>query len=177
MDRKQKYLTGELWILSWAASVQRARLFRPGVQEPVRRGFRVKVLNYAERELLPQYQEIVPERRHEQNIEHLAEFGSTIGKDVLDADGYRIGTAQKLLNLQLKYLWCLGLVDEPPHCPVDSIVIADTKLRGKVAWTRIRTISEYQEVIAALRVQAESAKMSLARWELFTYQRPGAMAS
>jgi hypothetical protein len=36
---------------------------------------------------------------------------------------FRVGTAQKALNLYLKYLWCLGEIKTPPHCPFDRGII------------------------------------------------------
>ena len=36
---------------------------------------------------------------------------------------FRIGVAQKALNLYLKHLWCLDWIYEPPHCPFDNGII------------------------------------------------------
>lgn len=174
MDSKQEYLTNELWILSWGASVQRANLFQAGVRNKERQDFRQAVIEYLKQQLLPQYADRVPEGVHERNIIDLSEFGTSTEHDILEPEGYKIGVAQKLLNLHLKYLWCLGVVAEPPHCPVDRIVIGKTDLRGTVAWTRITTIDEYRRIIAALKEKAAERRMSLAEWELSIYERPWA---
>ncbi len=56
-------------------------------------------------------------------------------KDILFGNGFRVGIAQKALNLYLKYLWCLGKITEPPHCPFDSIIISEIKCNIK--WTEM----------------------------------------
>lgn len=35
---------------------------------------------------------------------------------------FSFGVAQKLFNLALKFYWSLGLIAEPPHCPIDLLV-------------------------------------------------------
>lgn len=82
---------------------------------------------------------------------------------------YNIGIAQKLLNLQLKYLWCAGFIGVPPHCPVDRIIISKTYLRDRFNWTQIDGISEYQKAIEAIRSVAQHK--SIAVWELENYDR------
>ena len=78
----------------------------------------------------------------------------------------------KLLNLQLKYLWCAGMVKKPPHCPVDRIILEKTKLRGKCNWTEIDSIERYEEVIQVFTEQADSEGFKhIADWELCNYSR------
>jgi len=68
---------------------------------------------------------------------------------ILRDGNYRYGVAEKLLNLALKYYWCLGHIPTPPHCPVDRIVIEKTHLRGRVNWTEIKDEPQYRGVIEA----------------------------
>jgi hypothetical protein len=50
-------------------------------------------------------------------------------------------------NLFLKYLWCLEVIKTlPPHCPVDRIVIAKTRLREKPNWTDITARAKYEKL-------------------------------
>ena len=37
--------------------------------------------------------------------------------------GFRVSHAQKSLSLLLKHAWCHGLMDEPPSCPVDRLIL------------------------------------------------------
>lgn len=172
MSAQQDFIISELWILSWGASVQRAKLFVDGVLEAQRKRFRREIIEYADTELLPSYSVPVSDSEHCARIGALSEYGTSIGAGVLGPAGYKIGVAQKLLNLQLKYMWCLGLAAEPPHCPVDRVMIQKTRLRNRVAWTQIHSLPQYLEVIASLREVAGSK--SLAEWELEIYDRADA---
>ena len=171
--KRKKFLLSEFWILSWGASVQRARLYKSGSDPTERAKFRTDVIKYVRDLLIPLYKKrCVTEREHLQNIEELSGHGSRLGRSILGKDGYRIGVAQKLLNLQLKYLWCADLVAEPPHCPVDRVIINKTKLRNQVSWTQMTSIDEYSEVISAIREESDASGCSLAQWELKVFARP-----
>jgi len=168
------FIVSELWILSWAASVQRAELFASGTTVSQRQAFRNDIISFVKSEILPNYETPVSEEQHTAYIQLLSDKGTIMGRHMLRPDGYKIGVAQKLLNLQLKYLWCLGTISEPPHCPVDRIMINKTKLKGQVAWTRITDIDLYRRVIAELKRAAEPTGLSLAQWELQIYNRMNA---
>jgi len=176
--KAKDFLVSECWILSWNASVQRAHLYKKDVPdneksqfEKEKGKFRKALIQFIENELLPNYGNQVSEEQHLDNILYLSEHGTKIGKKVLRPGGYKIGVAQKLFNLQLKYLWCLGVVEKPPHCPVDRVMIEKTYLRDKVAWTKIDDIDEYVKVIEAMKDVALSSGISLAEWELSVYDR------
>lgn len=170
MNDKQKYLVSELWILSWNASVQRANLYAPN-SEPHRSAFRAEIIAYADDKIIPQYRSAVSSKVHESNILKLSKRGTEIGAGILRAAGYKVGIAQKLLNLQLKYLWCSGLIEEPPHCPIDRIIINKTSLLDQVNWTGMVSIDEYRRVIHAVENEASLVGKSLAQWELEVYNR------
>jgi hypothetical protein len=172
-SKQQRFISEQLGILAWAASVQRAKLYNPAVRREDRdtETFRAGILAYVERELLPQYVSAVAESAHIANIERLAAFGATSGIPLLGPLGYKFGVAQKLLNLLLKYQWCLGHVSEPPHCPVDRIVLDKTPLRGRLNWTEIVSPEQYMSAISALKQVAGPLSLSLAQWELAHYVR------
>ncbi|MBJ7403403.1 MAG: hypothetical protein JHD07_08935 [Bradyrhizobium sp.] len=164
---EQTFIVGEIWTLAWAASVQRANLYVAGSKQT--QEFRAKIKDFVGRDLLPHYESPCTESQHYQNIALLVEFGTRAIPDILRDGNYRYGVAQKLLNLALKYYWCLGHIPAPPHCPVDRIIIEKTPLRGRVNWTEIKDEAQYREVIEAIRQIAGSE--SLARWELLNYSR------
>ena len=168
---KRKFITAELWILSWNASVQRANIYADSGVSESRKVFRDSVIDYAESYLIPVYKDPVNENRHLQSILSLSDFGTQSGHLLLTSEGYRIGIAQKLLNLQLKYLWCLSLIPEPPHCPIDRIILGKTALKDAMNWTEISTIEDYQRAIDAVRTLADSRGLSIAEWELQVYDR------
>jgi hypothetical protein len=114
------------------------------------------------------YREHVSESQHLENIAGLANRISANCHDVLIGGHLRIGTAQKALNLYLKYLWCLGRIPEPPHCPLDRTVISKLPPQRQVPWTQIDDIAVYQSIVQAAKEQAGSC--SLAEWELGVYE-------
>lgn len=176
MEPRLQFLVSEMWLLSWGASVQRAGLFAPRASEPARRRFRNKLIAALETDVLPAYASPVSEAEHIANVQRTCSLAAKLDDaHVLHGGRYKLGVCQKLLNLQLKYLWCLDLVAEPPHCPVDRIIISKTRLREKVNWTGITTATQYQRVIDAIKEVAQPTGLSLAQWELTQYARRSGM--
>lgn len=174
MARKKQYIASELWILAWGASVQHASLYKNGAWKNSREeinAFKNKVVKYLSDEIIPQYKERIDESRHCDNIQSLIDYANEVDTGVLGKNGYKYGVAQKLLNLVLKYYWCLDETEEPPHCPVDKIVIDKTNFRGRVNWTQILTKEEYLEIIASVKELADEENCSIAHWELNNYER------
>jgi hypothetical protein len=171
MNAKQDYLLKELWILAWNASVQRADLYRKDI-EPSSEDtghFRANLIGYLSSQVIPAYnKDGIKEEQHYKHIDDLIAYANSVGEKVLGKLGYKYGVAQKLLNLVLKYHWCLGAITEPPHCPVDRIVIDKTRYRGK-AWTKILQRSDYQKIIEDIKRLAGT--QSVAMWELSIFSR------
>ena len=170
-QRMDDFLDDNLWMLAWGASVQRVRLYARDVLPQQKTRFSDMLHNALRRELLPLYRSVVSEADHCAHIEYMKEKAENDGGSVLHKGRYRYSSAQKLLNLYLKYQWCLGHVAEPPHCPVDRIVLSMTALRNKANWTDIESRSEYLRLIEAIRQQANKEGVSIARWELLHYRR------
>jgi hypothetical protein len=157
------FLLREFFTLTLAGTVQRSGLYKDGTTEKERKPFQDSLRGILE-EMAVDYAECVSEEAHVANIEQLAKRLTEKHPDILADGGMRIGLAQKALNLYLKYLWCLGEISEPPHCPLDSIVLGHVPGCKDVCWTRMKTIEEYCDVIAKVKVAA--AGRSLAQWEL-----------
>jgi hypothetical protein len=176
MSTQQDFLVGELWMLAWAASVQRAKLYKAGyhngpkVISPNGEQLSDHLFQYLVSEVVPKYKQAVEEEEHYRHIDSLIVHANSIGSQVLGEHGYKYGVAQKLLNLFL-YLWCLGEIAEPPHCPVDRIIISKTRYKDDRNWTDIIRRLEYEEVIEEIRRLARREATSIARWELVAYGR------
>ena len=84
-------------------------------------------------------------------------------------DRFRIGIAQKLINLHLKYLWCSGVIQEPPHCPIDGIIRDVAKLNYD--WIISDNIEEYKEAIESLNKISQRKHETLAQWELREFRQ------
>lgn len=87
--------------------------------------------------------------------------------------GLRIAHAQKSLSVFLKHLWCIGLVTEPPACPVDRIILglagAPESLR---TWTTVNSMDEYDRQLTWLADRAVEESRTLAAWELIRFPVP-----
>lgn len=175
MTDRIEFVINELLILAWAASVQRAKLYR-GKTDSAQSSitvikFREDIIRFLTEKIIPQYIEGCKEEQHYKNIEALIAHATKVDPGILGEAGYRYGVAQKLLNLALKYYWCLGLVSEPPHCPIDRIIISKTRHSGKINWTQMLRRSEYEEVIKEVKALARRKGLSIAQWELAHYSR------
>jgi hypothetical protein len=162
------FLLREFFTLTLAGTVQRSGLYNDGTTEKDRKPFQDSLRGILE-EMAVDYAECVSEEKHVENIERLADKLSAKHADILAEGGMRIGLAQKALNLYLKYLWCLGEIPKPPHCPIDSIVLSKVPGCKDVRWTRIEEIEEYRRIIASAKDEARFKGQSLAQWELTIY--------
>jgi len=88
--------------------------------------------------------------------------------NILEGNKFRIGPAQKALNLYLKYRWCEAPTFEPQHFPIDGVAIKDASTRFRdVRWTTLDNIDVYKQIIAELKKKHNS----LADWELAFWNR------
>ncbi len=162
------YLKSELFSLTLMGTVQRGSLYQEGSSEAQRSAFR-RSLRAELEQLSEEYSEPVSEARHLANITSLAELISAKHPEVLSGRRFRIGSAQKALNLYLKYMWCLGLIPIPPHCPFDAIVLSQIPECRHVRWTQLDSPDDYKQIVK--RAKAVAGTIPLATWELRIYNR------
>jgi len=169
-SQKEEYLRNEFWILSIGAAFQRANIYGKATDNQ-KTSFKKALFDYVD-ELSEQYvHKGLAEDIHLDNIEKLKERAILIANELamkLKGDNFRFGIAQKLLNLYLKYLWCAGYIKEPPHFPVDRIIIQSLESASKTNWTELDDVKEYRWIIELAR---EEAGNNLAKWELENYRR------
>jgi hypothetical protein len=109
----------------------------------------------------------VTEEAHIRNIVELSTSLSSAHANVLNNRRFRIAAAQKALNLYLKYLWCLGKIPSPPHCPFDFQIIGKLPNYTGPGWTTLDREEDYRALVDAAKVAGRGS--SLAAWELRTY--------
>jgi len=163
---QQRYLRDEFHGLTLSATVRRAKIYAPNISEqqhsPFQSGLR------RELELISEhYDREVRDETHLGHIDRLASSLSQQYSAVLRGGRFRIGPAQKALNLFLKYLWCAGLIPMPPHCPFDSRVIAKFPAPDQLNWTELDDIEAYARLVTVAR--AVAGTLPLAEWELRVY--------
>lgn len=172
MDKlKRIFLQNEIWLLTFGGAFQRANIYKPNVPTEKRNVFRRELKKFVEEHILPQYKEPVCEFSHVLNLEGIIVFSEKY-HEILNNGKLLLGVSQKLLNLVLKYYWCLGEIAEPPHCPVDRI-IQQKGLKSKyiVNWTSMDDVDEYLSIIHKIKQVAEESGQTIAEWELEIFGR------
>jgi len=167
--KQQEFLHYEIWILSFGGAFQRSGVYS-NATETERNEFRKELKTYIESNLLPQYKNTVSEEQHIQNLFNIIEYSEKF-KNILNNGKLNLGISQKLLNLVLKYLWCLGEIATPPHFPVDRIIQEKIKNKPLINWTGLTKVEEYLKIIRLAEVLAKKQNMSLAQWELENFSR------
>lgn len=114
------------------------------------------------------YSQPVSDAEHFADIHEISDSLSARFGPILKDGRFRYGTAQKALNLYLKFLWRLGEIMPPPHCPVDGIVLSSAGIEG--SWTHSDSEAEYASWIKILRQKARP--LSLAEWEYRLWSTP-----
>src|SRR5437899_9346391 len=165
-SHQEQFLKDEFFSLTLMATVQRADVYIAGATERERKAFQAALRSRLE-ELATGYCDEVPEETHIQNIVGLSNFLSSNHANVLQDGRFRIGPAQKALNLYLKYLWCIGKIPMPPHCPFDFLVISKLPDYSGPSWTALDSEEKYRDLVKAAKAKAQD--VPLAAWELRTY--------
>ena len=112
----------------------------------------------------------VTEQNHVANISSIASAIDKKWSNSLIDSSIPIGVVQKAFNLYLKLMWCLKEIHEPPHCPLDKVIIDKLPYKHRKSWTKIKDVETYKTLVLELKKIA--GDKSLAIWELETYEKP-----
>lgn len=168
---KVRFIKYELGLLSLKAALSTrddkypiyAQSYKTDQRTPAKKAFRSILDDIENKYFIGE----VTEENHIKYIVKIADdLSRTIGK-YLHKGRFRIGVAQKLVNVHLKYLWAAGLIPEPPHCPIDGIIRDKAKINYD--WIKSDSILEYQEAINGIRKQIGNT--SISNWELAEFRR------
>ena len=167
MNTKQHvFLEQQFLSMTLMATAQRGHLYRKEANDSERVKFRSD-LGFELKHFTEQYQKGISEPTHITNIDKLADDISAKHAEVLNRGRFRIGSAQKALNLYLKYMWCMGTIPMPPHCPFDYLILSRIPGCHNVKWTQLDSLTEYEEIVRHAKNTAGDAP--LAEWELSLY--------
>ncbi len=162
---------------SITASLQHNKTYNDKAKNKDRKIFR-KALGDCVKKIAEDYKsKIYDDDEHNDNIQKIKNCieKQFKGKNILKENTIKIATVQKCLNVYLKHLWCMGEIETPPHCPIDSIVInkADIKINDQTPrWTRICTIEEYKKIINLINTKSkEKGYKNIAEWELEVWNK------
>jgi hypothetical protein len=168
---KKEFIKNEIWSLTIAGAFQRANIYKKDTDEKDKKDFKEK-LNGLIIEIVKQYEKEVDEQTHLKNIIKITEFRH----DCLVNEKLKYGVCQKILNLYLKYLWCLEQIPVPPHFPVDRIIQEELN-KGRlvkneiVSWTKMEKEEQYLKLIRFAETLARKEKISIAELELIRFSR------
>jgi len=144
---KDKFINSEIWSLTISGAFQRSNVYKPDVLEKGKKDFKFMLKGYIDNTIVPSYNKgNISDDTHIENIKSVQQYTSNFDK-LLTNGQFNFGISQKLLNLYLKYLWCLDIIPEPPHFPVDRIIQQKLKYKPLIAWTKIETEEEYMSII------------------------------
>ncbi|MGY0406758.1 MAG: hypothetical protein ACWIPJ_00160 [Polaribacter sp.] len=181
---KDTFIYKEVWLLTTMGGFQRANLYDASVKQDKneRKAFKTALHELIKDIALTQYSNKVSQIEHIKNIIKVSDFtkGSKFSY-LLNNGRLNFGVSQKLLNLYLKYLWCMGKIVTPPHFPVDRIIQEilnkeasklNIKKQDIIAWTQIAKQEEYQKVILyATKINEHLKYNSLSELELNLFER------
>jgi hypothetical protein len=173
---KKEFISNEIWMLTYGASFQRAYAYVENASEETKRHFKTKTSGLIDN-MLSQYKKgNITDEEHITNIKEVSNYSNNFS-EIFNGGQINFGIAQKMLNLYLKYQWCLGNIAEPPHFPVDRIIQQklneQARLKGLpklelLPWTQFKDEIHYSKVIN----HARSLKIvSPAQLELKLFKR------
>jgi hypothetical protein len=162
-NHKDEFLRNEVLTFTAFRALERAETYLDST--PIETKVKLRdVLRKKLEKLGEGYSIPVPNETHLANIVDLSDELSAQFRGCLREGRFRIGIAQKALNLYLKYLWCLGQIPLPPHCPFDSRVISRLPACRGLNWIDIDDIKLYMQLVKVAKNTA--GERSLAEWEL-----------
>jgi len=171
-DNKRRFITNELSLLTLKATLATRNSKWPVYKKTISE-YQRQVPKNSFRNVLHEIE--VKYSKMPSMDEHISFISRTSEKLSLEIGLYlhegklRIGVAQKLINLHLKYLWCAGFIDEPHHCPIDGIIRDIANL--DYDWISNDNIDDYKKAISKLQTIGKKENISLAGWELVNFRR------
>ena len=169
---KKEFILNEIWMLTIGASFQRANVYMTNCTKSDKIKFRNYLKEFIANLSKLYLHEPISEDQHVENIYQILEYSKTY-KTILTNGELNFGVCQKLLNLYLKYLWCLDYMKaNPPHFPVDRIIQTKLKIMNPYPWTRMVDEGEYMKVIRTAKECLKTHNIdNLAELELHLYHR------
>jgi hypothetical protein len=82
---------------------------------------------------------------------------------------FKLSHSQKSLSIFLKHLYCLNIIEIPPCCPIDSIVLRKTESLNKT-WTTVDDLKTHRDRFSYIQKESKKLGMNVCHWELITFQ-------
>jgi hypothetical protein len=174
MNLKQTYIKDEIWMLTIGGAFQHANVYKSEIQfdDKFKNEFKKELKNFIITISEKYISTSIDDEQHIENI-HLIQNFTRKFESFLNGGSLNFGISQKLLNLYLKYLWCLDVLKvAPPHFPVDSIIQSKLKVKSPYPWTKMTDEIEYLKIIQKAKDElVNSEATNLAELELHLFNR------
>lgn len=186
---KERFIIEECMMFSFNAGVQtRNKLFPIYNDKPLLysenrdlkyqsdnvSNVKLEVFDFLDQYLNHIIQNGIKEEIHLYKIQELSNRLTQKFKPILYNNRFRIGISQKIINLFLKYMWSLGQIPEPCHCPIDGIIKSKIRQSDRIAlidWTGMDSIFEYRIYIDLIKEIAQRQNLTIAQWEFINWKR------
>jgi hypothetical protein len=103
-------------------------------------------------------------------FDDVEEIKDAMNMEFSEIINFQYSHAQKSMSIFLKHLWCIERINEPPSCPIDSIVLKAAGL-GNERWTQIHTKEKFIELFERIEDHAHMNSKSIAQWELEEFHK------
>lgn len=168
--KKADYLNYEIWIMTFGGAFGRANVYAENTDEDMKQDFRIAIREKINSTVVTKYTEFpVSSDKHIRNLKVIKGWIDANYSPILRNGEIKFGVVQKLVNLFLKYQWCLGLIKRPPHCPFDRTIIEMLKLKNPPNWTEMNEEETYRMLVEKATEVAKPK--SIAEWELDVFTR------
>ncbi|MBW3467907.1 hypothetical protein [Arthrospiribacter ruber] len=164
---QKQFLLDQLWKSTLRASLSRAgNVYKAETTKEEKEIFKSKLFEFVSTLIHNNYLDNTPnEKDHVKNISAITNFAISFGFVEL-----RFGHSQKILNLYLKYQWCLGHIHTPPHFPVDRLIQMKLGIPKPSQWTQWDDSKEYLKIIERAKTVARKQNIeTIAELELALY--------
>lgn len=168
-EEKGLFLFDEFFTLSINGAFQRNHIYNTDKErDKFKNWLKDKLINK-----INEYKKQVTDEHHIENIRNLKQIIEKQWGYILVNGQITFGTCQKLFNLFLKYIWAVGIIEKPPHCPFDSIIISKLpKIKDlKYSCFTKATENDYKNYIKGAKEVANKNGLSIAEWELILFNR------
>jgi hypothetical protein len=169
---KREFILSELWMLTINAAFQRANVYKSHITESDRVVFKKQLKNYVNSISTTYVSNTIDHNKHIENIQSISAFSKKFS-NILNNGKLNFGISQKLLNLHLKYLWCMDIIKIPPHFPVDRIIQLELKINTPYPWTKMIDENDYLKIIDIAEKALSKELENLAELELQLFNRRG----
>ena len=159
---KTTFLKKSVFDLTISGAFSRNAIYAERISEKTKSEFKEEIRKLLV-ELGQKYKHRVSVDDYIKDVSYLSKKLSKKYRHVLKDGRLRLGASQKLLSLHLKHLWAVGLIEEPPLCPFDGIIIQQLRLNHK--WTKLDSVKEFRELITAVFKRCKEDGFGNSNWK------------